>query len=124
MRPRILLLNIPKLLRDLLLGVLRDHAEVTEMTAPRAGAAATQLPPASYDLVLVCDDPRRDDGVMREIVAAQTRKRYLALHGMGEQAAAYTFATHVELIEALTSERLLSEVVALGGASGPNEDSA
>lgn len=123
MRPQILLLNIPKLLRDLLLGVLRDWADVTEMTVPRT-AAPTQLPATPYDLVIVCDDPRRDDGMMREIVVAQTRKRYLALHGLGEQAAEYSFTPHVELIDALTTERLLSEIVALGGASRPREGSA
>jgi hypothetical protein len=124
MRPRILLFNIPKLLRDLLLGLLREHADVTEMTAPRTDAAATQLPATPYDLVIVCDDPRRDDGVCCGRSSPRKHDRAISpCTVLGEQAAGYTFAPQVELIEALTSERLLSEVVALGGATRPREGS-
>lgn len=114
MRPRVLLLNIPRLLRDLLLGLLRDHADVIELTAPRADVATAQVRATSFDLVIVCDDPRRDEGVVRRLLAAQAHTRYLALRGVGEQAAGYRLAPQMELIDALTSERLLSEIAALG----------
>ena len=124
MRPRVLLLNIPQLLRDLLLGLVRDHADVTELTTPRDDLATARIPAAAFDLVIVCDDPRRDDGVMRDLLAAQAHTRYLALHGLGEQAAGYRLAPQMEPIDALTSERLLSEIVALGIEPRPSGTSA
>jgi hypothetical protein len=62
----------------------------------------------------VCDDPRRDEGVLRGLLTAQAHTRYLALQGLGERAAGYRLAPQMELIDPLTSERLLSEIAALG----------
>src|SRR5467141_1365037 len=126
MRPRILLLNIPRLLRDLLLAILRERADVTEVTMPATdvGATGRGIPLTSFDLVIVCDDPRREDDVMQEILAVQTRPRYLALRGPGEQATEYTLEPRVELIDAATTERLLSEVAALGNGSRRGNESA
>jgi len=121
MRPRILLLNIPRLLRDLLLGLVRDHADVTELTTSLDSVTTAQIPASSFDLVITCDDPRRDEGVVRGLLAAQSRTRYLALHGIGEQAAGYRLLPQMEPIEALTSERLLSEIVALGTGTPPGD---
>ena len=120
MRPRILLLNIPRLLRDLLLGLVRDHADVTELTTPLADPARAQIPAMEFDLVIVCDDPRRDEGVVHRLLEAQTHTRYLALEGIGEQAVGYRLAPRVERIDALTSERLLSEIAALRRAPDPS----
>jgi hypothetical protein len=124
MRPRILLLNIPRLLRDLLLGVLDGRADVNEMTTTVANARASGIPVTDYDLVIVSDDPRRENELMQTIVATHTRTRFLALRGPGEQATGYTFQPHIELIEDLTTERLLAELAGLGRGAPPREETA
>jgi len=110
-RPRVLLLNVPRLLRDILHAALRQHADVGEATVASASVWAANVPSTSYELVIACDDPSEE---------------YLGLRRDGARATRYTLESRAEPIDVLTSERLVAEVTAVPPPSPPRppEDAA
>ena len=126
-RPRVLLLNVPRLLRDILHAALRQHADVGEATVASASVWAANVPSTSYELVIACDDPSEETcALLRDVLALQTRTRYLGLRRDGARATRYTLESRAEPIDVLTSERLVAEVTAVPPPSPPRppEDAA